>query len=88
MTSVIKQKTISFSQPFEVRGIDGVQAAGDYIVETENAQISDVSHAAYRLVATNLHLPADIALHKPGQIVSVSQNDLDAALMKDRDQTV
>ncbi|MFG1420925.1 hypothetical protein [Roseixanthobacter liquoris] len=84
----MKQKTISFSQPFEVRGIDGLQAAGDYIVETENEQLSGVSHAAYRLVATNLHLPADSALHRPGQIVPVSQNDLDAALMRDRDQTL
>ncbi|MFG1397050.1 hypothetical protein [Roseixanthobacter pseudopolyaromaticivorans] len=88
MTSFLQQKTISFSQPFELRGIDGAQAAGDYIVETENEQISDVSHPAYRLVATSLHLPLDMGLDTRGQIVSVSQNDLDAALMKDRDQTV
>ncbi|MFG1425700.1 hypothetical protein [Roseixanthobacter glucoisosaccharinicivorans] len=59
-------------------------------METENEQISGVSHAADRRVATNLHLHllVDSALRRPGQLVPVSQSDLDAALTKDRDQTV
>ncbi|MFG1464774.1 hypothetical protein V5F77_17965 [Xanthobacter sp. DSM 24535] len=87
MPSFLKQKAIAFAHPFEMRGIEGVQAAGNYIVETESERIAGMD-AAYRLVATKLHFPADPASRTAGRIVPVNQTDVDAALLKDRDQTV
>ena len=37
------QKTVTFTQPFSLNGIDEVQAAGTYTVETNEEPLQDVS---------------------------------------------
>jgi len=80
--------TISFAHPFSLRELDGVQPAGEYLVETDNEMIEGFSRLAYRRVATLLTIPRIAESQSLSQRVSVDQTDLDAALMKDRQQTI
>jgi hypothetical protein len=58
MTVRTTRTTISFSQPFELRDLDGIQPAGDYLLDTDEELIEGLSRLAYRRVATLLHLPS------------------------------
>jgi hypothetical protein len=80
--------TVSFLKPFSLRDLEGVQPAGDYIVETDNEVIEGLSRVAYRRVATLLTIPSVSAPRGLSERVSVDPTDLDAALMKDRQQTI
>jgi hypothetical protein len=50
------RKTVTFTRPFNLTGIDGVQPAGAYEVFTDEELIDDLSFVAYRRVATAMHL--------------------------------
>jgi hypothetical protein len=80
--------TVSFAHPFSLKELDGVQPAGEYLLETDNEMIEGFSRLAYRRVATLLTVPRIAASQSLSQRVSVDQTDLDAALMKDRQQTI
>jgi hypothetical protein len=80
--------TVSFANPFVLQGLEGTQPAGEYVVVTDDEQIEGLSRIAYRRVATLLQTPARSAPQLLIQFYSVSQTGLDAALMKDRHQTV
>jgi hypothetical protein len=56
--------TVSFLNPFCLRDLEGVQPAGDYIVETDNEVIECLSRVAYRRVAAPDH-PARLGLSRP-----------------------
>lgn len=66
-------KTVTFTRPFVLSGIDGVQPAGTYTVETDEEQLMTL-FPAYRTVATLMRLPA-----RPGSTVTAEVVDLDAA---------
>jgi hypothetical protein len=80
--------TVSFMNPFSLKELEGVQPAGNYLVETDNEVIEGLSRLAYRRVATLLTIPCISASQSLSQRVCVDQTDLDAALMKDRQQTI
>jgi hypothetical protein len=80
--------TVSFCQPFTLRNLEGVQPAGEYVVLTDDELIEGLSRLAYRRVATLFQTPAVSASQRLTQSIAISQTELDAALMKDRDQTV
>jgi hypothetical protein len=82
------RSTITFTNPFRLEALDGVQPAGDYVVETDNELIEGMSHLAYRRVATLLTVPCLALSQGFSQRVTVDQTDLDAALMRDRQQTL
>ena len=88
MTVRTDRSTISFRNPFSLRDLEGVQPAGDYLVETDNELIEGISRLAYRRVATLLTIPCISASSSLSQRVPVDQTDLDAALMRDRHQTI
>ena len=48
MTMRTSHKTVTFTQPFSLNGIDEVQAAGTYTVETNEEPLQGVSFPAYR----------------------------------------
>jgi hypothetical protein len=50
-------KTVTFRRPFALSGLEGVQPAGIYTVETDEELISSLSFSAYRRTATWLRLP-------------------------------
>ena len=56
MTVRTSRKTVTFKQPFSLRGIDEVQPAGSYTVETDEELLPGLSFPAYRRVATLIFL--------------------------------
>ena len=56
MTMRTSHKTVTFTQPFSLNGIDEVQAAGTYTVETNEEPLQGVSFpaAAPRVDVDNL----------------------------------
>jgi hypothetical protein len=80
--------TVSFSRPFTLQQLEGIQPAGEYVVLIDDELIEGLSRLAYRRVATLLQTPAVSASQRLTQSFAISQTELDAALMKDRDQTI
>jgi hypothetical protein len=80
--------TVSFSHPFTLQNLEGIQPAGEYVVLIDDEVIEGLSRIAYRRVATLFQTPAVSASQRLLQSFSISQTDLDAALMKDRHQTI
>ena len=56
MTTRTSSETVIFSHPFRLSGVDEVQPAGPYLVETDEELLPTVSIAAYRRVATLIHV--------------------------------
>jgi hypothetical protein len=76
-------KTVTFTQPFALSGIDEVQAAGTYTVETNEEPLQGVSFPAYRRVETLMFLPS-----RPGgpfveRHVNIDPSELEAAQTRD-----
>jgi len=82
------QSTVSFSNPFTLRNLEGVQPAGEYVVLADDELIEGLSRIAYRRMTTLFQTPAISASLRRTESFSISQTDLDAALMKDRHQTI
>jgi hypothetical protein len=58
MTVRTSHKTVTFMRPFSLTGIDEVQAAGSYTVETSEELLQAVSFPAYRRIETLIFLPS------------------------------
>jgi len=88
LTIKTTRTTVLFASPFTLRNVEGVQPAGEYALIVDDELIEGLSRVAYRRVATLFQTPAVGAPQRQIQLASVSQTELDAALMKDRDQTI
>ena len=88
MTIRTTRTTVSFSSPFTLQNVEGVQPEGEYVVLTDDELIEGLSRIAYRRVATLFQTPAISASQRQIQSFSISRTELDAALMKDRQQTI
>ena len=88
MTIRTTRSTVSFSSPFTLRNLEGVQPAGDYVVLIDDELIEGLSRVAYRRLATLFQTPAISASQRQIQSFSISQTELDAALMKDQNRTI
>jgi hypothetical protein len=84
MTVRTKRETITFAHPFTLRGVDGVQAAGAYAVETDEDPIESLSFLAWRRVATVIFVPLAPGRMGSVQAVPVDPVDLQAALARDQ----
>lgn len=84
MTMRTTRKTVTFTRPFHLCGIDGLQPAGAYDVDTDEELIEDLSFAAWRRVATMIHL------RRAGvtQVYRIDPVHLDASLLRDAGMTV
>lgn len=82
VTRTIKS-TITFKHDFDLPSLEEKQAAGTYVLETDEEQIEGLSFLAYRRVATLLHLPAVASGQAPQQMIAVDPEDLKAALDRD-----
>jgi hypothetical protein len=76
-------KTVTFTRPFSLKGIEQVQSAGNYTVETHEDFLPSLSVPAWRRIATLIFLPS-----RPGgafveQVVNVDPLELEAAQEKD-----
>jgi hypothetical protein len=82
------RSTVSFSNPFTLQNLEGVQPAGEYVVLADDELIEGPSRVAYRRLVTLFQTPAISASRPQTQSFSISQTELDAALMKDQNQTI
>jgi hypothetical protein len=83
MTVRTSHKTVTFTRPFSLSGIDDVQSAGTYTVETGEELLPDLSFPAWRRIATLIFLPS-----RPGgafveQVVTIDPLELEAAQERD-----
>ena len=76
-------KTVVFSKPFQLKGVERVLPAGDYRVVTDEELIDGLSFPVYRRVATMIFLPAQS--HRAATIEMVTIDPLDLQTAQDRD---
>ncbi len=83
MTTRTTQRIVTFARPFLLPRLGTEQPAGDYLVETDEELLMDVSFPAYRRVLTLLHLheiPGDPQITG---IANIDFEELEAALLRD-----
>jgi len=83
MTVRTIRKTVTFTRPFSLSGIDEVQAAGTYAVETNEELLQDVSFPAYRRIETLIFLPARRGGAFVERVVNIDPSELEAAEKRD-----
>jgi hypothetical protein len=76
-------KTVIFSRPFSLKGVDRVLPAGDYRVLTDEELVEGLSFPVYRRVSTMIFLPAEF--HRPGSVELVTIDPLDLLAAENRD---
>lgn len=80
-------KTVTFGRPFALSGLEGVQPAGSYTVETDEELISSLSFTAFRRTATWLRLPGWREGTRPSaglsEVVAIDPVELERALASD-----
>jgi hypothetical protein len=79
MTVRRSSKTLTFANPFLLKGVDRILAAGDYRVVTDEELIEGLSFPVYRRVATMIFVPAESGSTSTVEMVTIDPQDLQAA---------
>jgi len=79
------ETSVTFSHPFTLSSVDGIQPAGTYRLSVDEEEIAGLSFSAFQRVATMLHLPADPAPGRTRELVQVDPQELASALAADSD---
>jgi hypothetical protein len=74
-----QRTTVSFVRPFAVIGLDDLQPAGTYTVETDEELIDGLSFPAYRRIATSIFLPAHPARPGWAEVAPIDPQELEDA---------
>jgi hypothetical protein len=77
-------KTVVFSHPFELKGVDRVLPPGDYRVVTEEELIQELPFPVYRRISTSISVPVE-AYNASIEMVNIDPRHLQAALDRDAD---
>jgi hypothetical protein len=83
MITRVSHKKVTFTRPFSLSGIDGVQPAGTYTVETHEEQPQGGSLPAFRRIATLMFLPLRAGGAFLEQAVNIDPIELEAAQADD-----
>ena len=75
--------SVTFSRPFSLVDVDGIQPAGTYRVQTVDVALENFSVLGYRRVSTTIELPGVGAAGSRRQVVTIDPLELDAALKRD-----
>ena len=75
-----REKTVSFTKPFVLAGVDHALPAGEYRVKTDEELIEGISFPVYRRVATMIFVPAQRGVI---EMVTIDPAVLQAALERD-----
>lgn len=81
MTIRTTGRTVTFTKPFVLAGIDEAIPPGAYLVETDEELIDGVSFPAWRRTGTLIHLHR---AHGRTETLPISAEALDRALQSDR----
>ena len=84
MSSRTTHTTVTFVHPFSLKGLDGPQAAGTYVVRTDEELVEGVSFPAYRRVATAILIPTRSGGRGSLQVIGTDPDELGAAAAADR----
>jgi hypothetical protein len=76
-------RTTSRTLTFALDGLDEIQPAGSYTIQTDEEPIEGLSFLAYRRVATVIFLPLTHGGAGSFQAIPVAPDALDAALARD-----
>ncbi len=85
MTTRTKRSIAHFAAPFVLRGLEGIQPAGDYDIDEDEEMIEGLSWLAYQRVATFIHIPARNSNQRKMQLVAIDYPELETALKKDQE---
>ena len=77
--------TVVFTRPFAVIGLDALQPAGTYTVETHREVFDGVSLPDCRRIGTSIFLPARPARPGWAEVAQIDPRELDAAINESRD---
>jgi len=83
MTVRTNRKNVTFTQPFSLSGIDKVQPAGTYTVETEEELLPGLSFPAYRRIATLIFLRSRGGGPVVEEVANIDPLELQAAQERD-----
>jgi hypothetical protein len=75
-------KTVVFSHPFELKGVDRVLPPGDYRVVTDEELIQDLSFPVYRRISTMIFIPVE-AYNASIEVVTIDPRHLQEVLDRD-----
>ena len=75
--------SVSFSRPFSLVDVDGIQPAGTYRVQTVDVALESMSVIGYRRVSTTIELPGVGVASSRRQVVTIDPLELEAALKRD-----
>jgi len=78
-----QRKTVVFSHPFRLKGVDRVLPPGDYEVVTDEELIEGLSFPVYHRVSTAIIVPAQSHRGSSVEMVAIDPRDLQSA--QDRD---
>ena len=76
--------SVTFSSPFSLVDVDGIQPAGTYRIQTADVTLDNLSFLAYRRVSTTIEVPGVGAASSRRQVVTIDPLELEAALKRDR----
>jgi hypothetical protein len=79
MTMRTSQKTVTFRRPFSLSGMDRVQPAGTYTVETNEELLEGVSFPVWRRTATVILLRPQAGVAGLGEDLDIDPQELEAA---------
>jgi hypothetical protein len=82
-----KRVTLTFQNPFSLKGVERRLAPGQYEVVTDEELIDELSFPVYRRVATLIFLPAEAYQRSSIEMVKVDPSDLVAAHERDQATT-
>jgi hypothetical protein len=83
MTGRTTRSSVTFSQPFTLSDIDGIQPAGTYRVQTVDVSLDNSSLSAYRRLSTTIELP-DVRSTSLRRRVAIDAVEFEAALAMDK----
>jgi hypothetical protein len=83
MTVRTTSRTVTFMHPINLSGVEEVQPAGTYTVETDEELLQTLSLSACRRILTLMRLPARPAGTMLTQIIEINPLELAAVLERD-----
>ncbi len=83
MATRTSTETVTFRHPFRLSGVDDMQPAGPYLVETDEELLQTLSAPAYRRLATLIRLGGTPGSNELGRIVDIDPAELAAARARD-----
>lgn len=84
MAARTTRKSIIFSNPFPLAGLDETLPPGTYEVETDEELLEGLSFQAYRRVLTVIHLPPSSGNPLLTRAFTIDPDDLEAAILRDQ----